>query len=94
MKTIFTTLAVLTAVATPVFAQSFDPDIVTGNLQPFAYAAITQQKPITQQKMKTAARQSGLQAFAKVGVPSASNPDSPELTGGGSLGYNQMLRTY
>jgi hypothetical protein len=92
MKTILTTLAVLTAVATPVFAQSFDPDLGTGNLQPFAYAPITQQKPV--QKMKAAARQSGLRAFAKVGVPSASNPDSPELTGGGSLGYNQMLRTY
>jgi hypothetical protein len=38
MKKFLTTLAMLTVFATPVFAQSFDPDNGTGNLLPFAYA--------------------------------------------------------
>ena len=38
MKKSLITLAVLTVFATPVFAQSFDPDNGTGNVLPFAYA--------------------------------------------------------
>jgi len=38
MKKFLTTLAVLTVVATPAFAQSFDPDNGTGNVLPFSYA--------------------------------------------------------
>ena len=37
MKKFLTTLAVLTAVATPAFAQSFDPDNGTGNVLPFSH---------------------------------------------------------
>jgi hypothetical protein len=83
MKKFPTTLAVLTAFATPALAQS------TGNVLAFSY------KPTTSQNGKTAVRQSGLHSFAKVPVPgSAFNPDSPAATGGGSLGYNELLRTY
>jgi hypothetical protein len=37
MKKCLTTLAVLTVIATPAFAQSFDPDNGTGNALLFAY---------------------------------------------------------
>jgi hypothetical protein len=89
MKKFLTTLAVLTVVATPAFAQSFDPDNGTGNVLSFSY------KPTTSQIGKTAVRQSGLHSFAMVPGPgSAFDPDSPAATGGGSLGYNELLRTY
>jgi hypothetical protein len=37
MKKLMTAVALLTAIATPVFAQSFDPDIGTGNVRSFEY---------------------------------------------------------
>src|SRR6516165_7462821 len=78
MKKFLTTLAVLTAFATPALAQSFDPDVGTGNALPFAYT------PAARQDQKIAARQSGLHAFAMVPGPGATfNPNSPALTGGG-----------
>ena len=36
MKKFLTTFAVLTVIATPAFAQSFDPDNGTGNVLPFS----------------------------------------------------------
>lgn len=89
MKKFLTTLAVLTAIATPAFAQSFDPDNGTGNVLPFAYP------PTAPQNDKIAVRRSGLHSFAMVPGPrSAFNPNSPEATGGGSLGYNEMLLNF
>ena len=89
MKKFLTTLAVLTVFATPAFAQSFDPDNGTGNVLTFSY------KSTAPQIGKTAVGRSGLHSFAMVpGSRSASNPDGPESTGGGSLGYNEMLRNY
>ena len=38
MKKFLTTLAVLTAIATPALAQSFDPESGTGNVLPFSSA--------------------------------------------------------
>lgn len=89
MKKFLITLAVLTAIATPAFAQSFDPDNGTGNVLPFGH---TQTAPRNE---KIAIDRSGLHSFAMVpSSHSASNPDSPEATGGGSAGYNEMLRNY
>ena len=85
MKKSLTTLAVLTAFATPAFAQSFDPDNGTGNVVPFAYT------PTAPHDHKIAARQSRLHSFA-MGHSSAFNSDSPANTGGGSVCYNEMLR--
>jgi hypothetical protein len=91
--------AVTAVIATPAFAQSFDPEAGTGNVLPFAYTPIAPQSgkvavhQASQGKMAT--RQSGLHAFAMVpGTSSGSNPNDPALTGGGSLGYNQMLLQY
>jgi hypothetical protein len=91
--------AVTAVIATPAFAQSFDPEAGTGNVLPFAYTPIAPQsgKVAVQQVShgKMATRQSGLHAFAMVpGTSSVSNPNDPALTGGGSLGYNQMLLQY
>ena len=88
MKKFLTTLAVLTVFATPAFAQSFDPDNGTGNmLLSFSY------KSTAPQNDKIAIGRSGLHSFAMVPTPgSAFNPDSPAATGGGSLGYNELLR--
>ena len=89
MKKFLTTLAVLTAFATPAFAQSFDPDAGTGNVLAFSY------KPAAPHNEKIAVRQNGLHAFAMVPGPgSAFNSDDPAVTGGGSLGYNEMLRSF
>jgi|307.fasta_scaffold2335164_1 hypothetical protein len=89
MKKFLTALVVLTAFATPTFAQSFDPDAGTGNVLSFA------QSPTPARDHKIAARQSGLHSFAMVPGPgSAFNSDSPANTGGGSLGYNEMLRSF
>ena len=92
MKKFLTTLAVLTALATPAFAQSFCTCDGTGNVLKFANNPITYQN---QAPAIPAIGQSGLHAFAMVpGPSSAFNSNSPEATGGGSLGYNEMLRNY
>jgi hypothetical protein len=89
MKKFLTTLAVLTVFATPAFAQSFCTCDGTGNVLTFTH------NPITLPNQNIAAGQNGLHAFAMVpGRGSAFNPDSPAATGGGSLGYNEILRSY
>ena len=99
MKKFLTTLAVLTAFATPAavltvfatpaFAQSFCACDGTGNVLTFTH------NPITLPTQNIAAGQSGLHSFAMVpGPDSAFNSNSPAATGGGSLGYNEMLRNY
>jgi hypothetical protein len=54
--------------------------------------------PITYQNQAAAILaigQSGLNAFAMVPGPGAAfNSNGPTATGGGSLGYNEMLRNY
>jgi hypothetical protein len=90
MKKILTTLALLSVFATPAFAQSFCTCDGTGNVLTFTHNPIT--LPTTQ---NIAAVQNGLHAFAMVPGPvSVSSSDSPAATGGGSLGYNEMLRSF
>ena len=99
MKKFLTTLAVLTVFATPAavltvsvtpgFAQSFCTCDGTGNVLTFTH------NPITLPTQSIAAGQSGLNAFAMVPGPGeAFNPNSPAATGGGSPGYNEMLRNF
>jgi hypothetical protein len=88
--------AVAAVIATPAFAQSFDPEVGTGNVLPFGRAphvAQTGKIADRQQSQGTmTARRSGLHAFAMVpGATSAFDSNSPAVTGGGSLGYNQLL---
>ena len=44
---------------------------------------------------RSAVNQSAMRAYAAVpGFGSVGNPDAPQATGGGSTGYNEMLRNY
>jgi hypothetical protein len=89
VKKFLTTIAVLTAISAPAFAQSFDPESGTGNVLPFS------QTSTAAHHQKSAVNQSGTQAFAAVpGFGSVGSPDAPQATGGGSTGYNEMLRNY
>jgi hypothetical protein len=90
MKKLIMIVALTASVmATPAFAQSFDPDAGTGNVLSFSY------EQTAQQNTKIASRQSGLDAYAMVpGTSSAVDSNSPAVTGGGSEGYNQMVQTY
>ena len=69
MKKLITIVAVAASVmASPAFAQSFDPDVGTGNVLSFS------SQPTAQQNNKIAGRRSGLDAFAKVpGTSSAAD---------------------
>ncbi|HEY2756308.1 MAG TPA: hypothetical protein VGJ01_11270 [Pseudolabrys sp.] len=90
MKTYLAALAVLTVLATPSFAQSFDPEVGTGNVLSF------RSEPAASQIDRFTVRRDGRNAYAA--APRArsafrprSNPNSPASTGGGSLGYNERL---
>jgi hypothetical protein len=90
MKTILTTLVVLSVFATPAFAQSFCTCDGTGNVLTFSHNPIT-----LPQNAKIAASRNGLNSFAMVpSANAASNANSPGDTGGGSIGYNEMLRYF
>ena len=89
MKKFLTTLAVLTVFATPTFAQSFDPDTGTGNVLAFSHT------PTAPQNEKIAGGRRGLDSFAMVpSSRSTFDSESPQATGGGSIGYNEMLRNF
>jgi hypothetical protein len=89
MKKFIATLAVLTAISTPAFAQSFCACDGTGSVLPFSH------KGTELQNDKIAVSQSALRAYAAVpGVGSMGIPNPTAATGGGSLGYNEMLRNY
>ena len=61
MKKLLTTLTALTVIATPAFAQSFDPDNGTGNIvQPLG------SKPTAPLIDKITVRHSGTRAYAMV----------------------------
>jgi hypothetical protein len=86
-----------TGIASPALAQSFDPEAGGGNVAGFGYAPTQADEYAVPQssRAKTAARQNGLHAFARVpGISSNSGSNDPAFTGGGSAGYNQMLQQY
>jgi hypothetical protein len=94
-----------TASALPAFAQSFDPEVGTGNIVSFNAATaphvqhMAPHMAAVRQTGRTTvtAREAGLQAFAMIpGAPGGRDGTTydPELTGGGSLGYNQNLANY
>ena len=61
MKKLLTTLTALTVIATPAFAQSFDPDNGTGNIVPTLGS-----KPTAPVVDKITVRHSGIRAYAMV----------------------------
>jgi hypothetical protein len=89
--------ATAATIASPAFAQSFDPESGTGNVLAFRYesTAVQNKKVSVRRDSQMTARESGLHAFAMVpGGSSSTDPNNPALTGGGSLGYNQNLYNY
>jgi hypothetical protein len=89
VKKLLATLTVLTAVATPAFSQSFCTCDRTGNVLPFSH------KRTDPQTDQTALRQGALRAFAAApDAGSIADPNTPAATGGGSVGYNEMLRHF
>ena len=84
---IITTVAKM-AFVSPALAQSFDPEIGTGNVLTLNNQASVPHEQAT-------VRRSGIDTFAMVpreqaGVAS----EDPANTGGGSIGYNENLRVY
>jgi opacity protein-like surface antigen len=84
MKKFLTIVGLLTVVATPAFAQSYDSDVGTGNV--INVPALEQQggradatSAFAQAPRKHAARITGVDPF------------SPAINGGGSEGYNWSL---
>ena len=91
MKNLLATLAVLGAafgaVTGPASAQSFCACDGTGNVLPFSH------KTDIAANGKTALNTSASRAYASEGR-GISGPNSPEATGGGSAGYNEMLLNF
>jgi hypothetical protein len=91
-------IAAITAVgiASPAFAQSFDPEFGTGNVLPFSIEAAAPHAAVTPGVHgKISARARGLHSFAMVpGSQPAFNSADPALAGGGSAGYNKLLETF
>jgi len=89
MKKLLTVLAAFTVFATPAFAQSFCACDGTGNVLVFG------NRPTAPQNGKIAVRRTGLDSFAMAPKSEPGfNTNAPAGTGGGSLGYNEMLRNY
>ncbi len=92
LTTFVTPAAVPTIVATPAFAQSFCTCDGTGNVLKFTDNPITHQNEAAALAVN---RQRGLNAFGMAPRHGARfNSNDPAATGGGSIGYNEMLRNY
>jgi hypothetical protein len=85
----FIIAALVAGIATPAFAQSFDPDNGSGNI-------VWRHAPVNQ---NGAAGQNGDSSYAsapKMGFTGNGSIKTDDLgrTGGGSTGYNELLKQY
>ena len=87
-KLVILTAIVSLSIAPTAFAQSFDPEVGSGNIVPGTVAPAAQRTIKLQNHVS--ARQGGLHAFALV----PGDATDPSATGGGSTGYNDMLLKY
>jgi hypothetical protein len=91
-------IAVIAAVlgllsASPAFAAAFDNDYGTGNELPSYYDSQGGlHMGYAPAQSQVAVHRSGLNAFASIGGAGFAS-DALSLTGGGSVGYNEMLQT-
>ena len=86
MKNVLATLAVIGAVTGAVTGPARDG---TGNVLPFTH------KTDLVPGGKTALNDRALRAYAAVpGAGLAGDSNAPAATGGGSIGYNEMLRNF
>ena len=93
-------LAMTRLAATPAFGQSFDQDEGTGNVLSMTYQVSAPDAAVRHAGVR-ASRRNGLDAFAMEPrsqsnfAPRIQTPvdlEDPSSTGGGSVGYNQLLR--
>ena len=78
--------------ASPAFAQAFDNDYGTGNEVPTYYDSQGGlHMGSAPARSHVAVHRSGLNAFASIGRSGFAS-DEPSNTGGGSVGYNEMLQ--
>jgi hypothetical protein len=78
-KLIIIAAIVAACIVSPAFAQSFDPDVGTGNIVAFA------NQPVAQ--WHSAVRDNGLRAYARI-------PQTNTETGTGSSGYQGLLSAH
>ena len=92
-------IAVTRLAATPAFAQSFEAD-GTGNVLQMTYQSTAPDAAVRHSGAR-AARRNGLDAFAMEPRPQSNfapriqtpvDSDDPTVTGGGSIGYNELLQ--
>ena len=90
MKIFLAALAVIGSIVTSASAQSFTASPYgAGKVLPFAY------QPSAPQRGQADVDRSGLNAYAAgPGVALTDGSNDPALTGGGSVGYNELLRTF
>ena len=91
-KLVVATAVAMLGLASPAFAQSFDSDWRTGNSSPSYFDSQGGLHMGSDAQQTQLAQRTGENAFAM--VPNAvSGIDNPGLTGGGSSGYNETVRT-
>jgi hypothetical protein len=91
MKTLIIA-ALIAGIATPAFAQSFDPDNGSGNL-------VWRHVPAQQNGQALPGDQAGQNAYAsapRMGITGNESIKTDDVghTGGGSIGYNENLKQY
>jgi hypothetical protein len=85
-------LAVMRLAATPALAQSYSGGYETGNVLPFNSQSVAPRRAFHPAAVH-AARRNGMNSFAmEPREQSNFNSDSPAATGGGSIGYNELLK--
>jgi hypothetical protein len=91
MKTLIIAAALIAGIAAPAFAQSFDPDNGTGNIE-------WRHVPAPQNGNGLVRGQTGDNAFAAAPRMGSGNErlksGEVDRTGGGSIGYNENLKQY
>jgi hypothetical protein len=97
---LFAVAAVLRLAAAPAFAQSFDADEGTGNVLPISSQPVAAEIESHHAAAHTA-RRTGMDSYAMEprqqsnSAPHFRTPvdsDDPAFTGGGSIGYNELLQ--
>ena len=93
-KLILVAVAATLVSAAPAFAQSFDPDLGTGNVLGFnSQAPVARAEAPARHQRIVRHHRGGMGAFA-MEPRGFRNSDDPAATGGGSIGYNENLYNY
>src|SRR5262245_59798679 len=84
-------------IASPAFAQSFDPDNVTGNVLSFnnqSAESYAQALPKVSTHQKAIRHGKGLHAFAMAPRTEVGSVSDDPANAGGGIGYNELLKIY